>query len=482
MKRFIQTTWWLAAVLTFTLSAPSLHAQDPSRTMLERAAPAAVRIRAVRGVPAPATGIVIDRRGYVITNFHAVGYIDAAKGVPGTLFSASNRYELELPDPSSDEPSVWVARVVRGDIRADLALLRLMAPMGPEQNRDHFSSIALGSTQNVGRNSVLWALGYKGASSKPVLTHVTVRDIQRSQLSRLSWIFFKPGVDKEFTGGVLLDSMVNMVAIPTATLDTSKGSTIERARPVERISTDWLDALRRGHIHDTRIDGFKPLADGGELHDLAEGDSPSREQSHFFKAPNRRPVAVTVTPPLPLTLLGTDGKVLNKGSGTLTVRSQDPQLAVIEVDVSQSLKHALAYSVRTGSPGTIPSKDATKTTMVAAGKGIVSGRMVHAVTGEPLKDAVVSIGYPGTNMEKLIGRFLRGEVSRSELQTQLLGQARTDRNGRFQIRNLPHGKDLPIAGYKMTFRPVYLSAQISPTDLKLDLGNIKMTYWEPIAY
>lgn len=475
--------WLLAALLILMVMPGAVRAQDTSRVVLDRSATAVVRIRAVRGVEFPASGAIIDRRGYVLTSFHAVGTIDAAKNVPGTLLSSSNRYEVELYDPRSPDPIVWVARVVRGDIRADLGLLRLMAPLGPDRD-SRFPSVALGATQNIGRNSVLFALGYKSAGSKPSVTRIAVRDVQRSQLSRLSWIFFAPALDAQSTGGVLLDSMSNVVGIATGSAERTKGGSIERARPIERVPNDWLDDLRRGHIHDVKIDGYKILADGGELHELAEGDSPLSQQVHFFGVPRRRPVAISVTPPLPLVLLGPNGNTLNRATGALTIRENDPANAIVAVDVSKSLKHALAYSIKTGAPGSLPTASASagNTAAVVAGKGVLSGRLVHAVTGEPLKDAVVSVGKPGTNMENLIGRFLRGEVGKKELQSTLLGQARTDRNGRFSVRGLPQGKDLPVAGYKMTFRPVYLRAQIGPNQPKLDLGNIKVTYWEPIAY
>lgn len=485
------TRWFIRIGAVIVMLAPGVWAasatlaQDASRSILEKAAPAVVRIRAVRGVDRAATGVTIDRRGYVLTNFHAVGHISASNGIPGSLFSKANRYELELYDPRSEDPVVWVARVVRGDIRADLALLRLMAPMGRDNQQGYFPSVAWGSTQGLGRNSVLWAIGYKDSGAKPTLVRVTVKDIKRSQLSRLSWIYFQPGIDKGFTGGALLNSMASVTAVSTGAVEQTKANTFDRARPVERISNDWLDALKRGDIHDTKIEGFKALADAGEAHELAEGDGPTAQQSHFFAAPTRRPVTISVTPQLPLTLLSPSGKVLNRGNGTMTLSGRDPQDAIVEIDVSKSLKQALAYSIKTGATG--PATTSTITTAATAdptlkGNAVLTGRLVHAVTGEPLKDAVVSVGKPGTDMEKLMARFLRGEIGRSELQTKLLGQARTDRNGRFQIRDLPKGKGLPLAGYKMTFRPVYLNAQLGANQSRLDLGNIKVTYWEPIAY
>ncbi|QQR89377.1 MAG: trypsin-like peptidase domain-containing protein [Myxococcales bacterium] len=488
------------SILCFLLLGSFLQngtAQDSSARLTSRAFPSAAYIRATRGVPEGASAAMIDQRGYLITAFHSIGPINGATGVPGSFYSKSNRYEIEIYPPNGDVPSRWIARVVAGDIRTDLALLRIMAPLDGRSIQDWmvFPALNFGQTRAIGRGSRVWVAGFSNENRPPAIMEISITNVDRSQLGRLAWLSFDRKLPTTMAGSMVLNSFGEIVGIATGTLVNGGDKTnLDRARPVERIPSAWLEALRRGHITETTVEGIPRLPDAGEINELAEGDGPEQAQKHFFIAPQRRPSVVYTNPKLAMQLISPKGQVFRKGQGSVKIEENDPANSVVQVDVSKSKQNALAYSIRTDSSsarknarvdGNLPwySETFSKVPGKPVGNGAtLTGRLVHAITGEPLRGAMVNVGKPGTNMERLLGEFLRGEIGRTQFEVHLLGQARTNRSGDFVVHNLPQGKSLPVAGYKPTFRPVYLKAHIAASAKKVNLGKVKVTYWEPIAY
>ena len=102
----------LLCLLSAVSAATSLaHAQDLTDAATERAVRAAVRIQVdLPNGSSTGSGSIIDRRGYVLTNFHVVGFTRHGDtgGVPGAFLGDGQRVQIAMVDSDRDS-----ARTIR---------------------------------------------------------------------------------------------------------------------------------------------------------------------------------------------------------------------------------------------------------------------------------------------------------------------------------------------------------------------------------
>ncbi len=131
-------------------------AKGDIRDIYRRVAPATVLIRTPHGY---GTGIVIDTRGFVLTNQHVIS--------DGELVASKRRVMVELGALNAQgfmekRPTPWVGWVVKSDVLVDLAVVQLEHPP------DDLVAIALSSSDPVpgepvssighGGIGLLWAI------------------------------------------------------------------------------------------------------------------------------------------------------------------------------------------------------------------------------------------------------------------------------------------------------------------------------------
>lgn len=345
----------------------SASAQDLSTAVTRRAVRAAVKITAEgpEGQVSTGSGSIIDPRGYVLTNFHVVGHTHPGDGPPGSFINASNEVRLAMVGSARESAEErFVGRVVRADIRLDLALVRIVSEVDgrPVAESRRFPSIAMADTSHLRPGSRLFAFGFPLGVRTINVTSGEMSGFHMNSREEVAWIRTDAEFNPGNSGGMLLDRRGRLVAIPTAVL-SGRGTLepIELARPVERIPDEWRRALRRGHIDDVEVSGMPSLALGGETTDHATGDGNAfdRPEMHYYELPAQRPLRVSVSPALPVGLLAPNGRVIREGRGALEVRSSDPQDAVVGVLIpprAESGGGTLAIRIRTrrghdGPPG-----------------------------------------------------------------------------------------------------------------------------------
>lgn len=346
-----------AILVLATLASSGALAQDLPVSITRRAVRAAVKITAETpsGETSTGSGSVIDARGYVLTNFHVVGYTQPGDGAPGTLFNPNNEVRLAMVSSARDTAEErYIGRVVRADTRLDLALIRIVSEVGggPVPQSRRFPTIPIATTAQLRPGSRLFAFGFPLGVRTINVTSGEMSGFHMNSRDQVAWIRTDAEFNPGNSGGMLLDRHGRLVAVPTAVL-SGRGTLepIELARPVERIPDEWRRAMHRGAIDDVVIDGVPQLALDTELTDEAVGDGNAfdRPEMHYYHLPADRPLRVQVSPALPVGLLTSDGRVVRESRGELVVRSNDPQgllLGVLIPPRSESGGGTLAIHIR----------------------------------------------------------------------------------------------------------------------------------------
>lgn len=350
------------AFLSILFAAGTTQAQDLPQSVTRRAVRAAVKInvqvqggRPGRPRTSTGSGSIIDPRGYVLTNFHVVGNTTPGGGTPGSLYSATNEVRIAVASTARETAQErYIGRVVRADVRLDLALIRIVSDLNgnPLPSGTRFPSIQIADTSQLRPGSRLFAFGFPLGVQTINVTSGEMSGFQMNSRDQVAWIRTDAEFNPGNSGGMLLDRRGRLVAIPTAVV-SGRGTLepIELARPVERVPAEWRRDLRRGHLEDTIIEGIPELP-MGELAHEAVGDSSSfdRPEMHYFRLPAQRPVRIEVSPALTIGLLTEGGTVVREGQGELTVRSSDPQNMVLGMLIpprNESGGGTLAIRIRT---------------------------------------------------------------------------------------------------------------------------------------
>ncbi len=499
-------------------AAATVSAQDMSERVTDRCVRAAVKL--VTELPggrgtSTGSGSIVDPRGYVLTNFHVVGHVNADHGMPGTLLDPQNR--VLVADVASARDSAeprWVGRVVRADARHDLALVRIVADIEGRPVRARFPTVELGGTAHVRPGARVYAFGYPLGVRTINVTGGTVTGFQMNARNEVAWIRSDAEFNPGNSGGMLVDERGRLIGIPTSVVHgQSTLEPIELARPAERVPRAWLEALRRGPIDDVQIDGVPSLADGTSLDEAAVGDTAgmAAEELHFYALDDTlRPGVVTVSgAPLTLALADREGRILRRGEGRLEVFPSDPPSLVVAALVAGSERAVVRYRIEASRPAFTPQEVAARppaqaplppppnpfagppvpTAMpsgpssttpapqapaFAPGRATVRGSMIDVQTRRPIAGGMVIIGRPGMDLARHIQLYLERRMSDEQFFQGLVGFARTDGAGLYQIEGLPSNQLYPAAGIAQGYRPQMLRVGVGTEGAVLQLNALPM--------
>ncbi len=231
--------------------APTARAANPRRTpvvdVVERVRPAVVNIHSERTVKGPAsselfslapsqnringmgTGVLIDPRGYIVTNHHVVEDVNVIR--------------VRLYDGAT-----YTAGVVGRDHEADLALLKIDAGRP-------LPTVPLGTAQDLMVGETVIAIGnaygYEHTVTVGVVSAVK-RDVTlNKEISYKSLIQTDASINPGNSGGPLLNVNGEMIGVNVAIRAGAQG--ISFAIPVDsmiRVSAEMLNAAKRkGMVH-----------------------------------------------------------------------------------------------------------------------------------------------------------------------------------------------------------------------------------------
>lgn len=484
----------LLAALLLSLVAARAEAQlSPDAT--DRCVRSAVRIvvNGRDGQPiVSGSGTLVDTHGYVLTNFHVVGHTSPEHGVPGALFSPENRFEIATSDSArtAAEPR-FLAEVVRGDIRLDLALLRIVANLdgSPVPASTRFPTVPIGTSDDMLPGTRVFAFGYPLGSRTVNVTGGLVTGFQLNADGGVAWLRSDAEFNPGNSGGMLVDESGAIVAIPTAVVHgRATLEPIELARPVERLPAEWREVMRR-RATDSRIDGVPELKDDTAFDDAGIGDlgGSGETEYHFYRIhESLRPGRITTEGATPdLVLFDSSGRILRRGRGGIDVSPADPRPLLLAVVIESPLEHPIHFRIHgeaVAAPSPPPVAAAPPTPPPPVGPGIgppppagsatIRGLVVDARTGQPMNAVYLVIGRPGLDLGRAISLLLGGRIPEAEFQAHLAGFTRTDALGRYEIRGLPVRTRYPAAAFAPGRRPVMLEIAVAGEGSIIELNPI----------
>lgn len=491
----------LLTLAVLPLMAAPARAQEMRQSAIDRCTRAAVRIEvAVPGGTSLGSGSIIDADGYVLTNFHVVGHVRHGEhGGPGTFYDGEHIQIATVTSARDTAVTRYIGRVVRGDVRLDLALVRIVsnADGTPIAAGTVFPTVAMAGTDTLQPGVSLWAFGFPLGVHTINVTGGHMTGFQMSSVSTgdaaVSWIRTDTEFNPGNSGGMLVDRQGRLVAVPTQVLSSRETlEPIEFARPVERMPDAWRTALEHGPIDDVVVTGISDLTTGTELADRAVGDSGGLDapEVFYYRVPADRPGAITVTPSVPLGLIGPSGDIGREGRGTIQVYAQDPSSLTLAVLVERAADGApvdfhLRFDQTTASPTPYPPGYAGAPPPYPPGYGrgpyppgygvrppppvpvgppvSVHGRVIEAGTGNPVASAAVMIARPGADLGSMLALVSIGRMTQAQLDGQLVATTQTDADGYYTLANVPRGR-FGGAAVITGFAPAMITVTIGAAD------------------
>lgn len=502
----------LATAVALAVGVPGTpRAQELSQRTSDRCVRAAVKIVSLgpdgRG-GTTGTGSIIDPRGYVLTNFHVVGHRGPDRGTPGTLINPRNRVQISTVDSARDTARPrWEGAVVRGDARLDLALVRILTDTdGNEVRGASFTTVPIGDSAQLRPGTPVWAFGYPLGVRTINVTGGHVTGFEMNARDEVAWIRSDAEFNPGNSGGMLVDGRGRLVGIPTIVVrggDTLEP--VELARPPERIPSEWLRSLREGHIDDVRITGVHALRAGEPIDEAIVGDGGSigGPELIFYLLPPDRPGVLRLSRPLPVMLGSERGRLLRRGRGSVEVRADDGD-ALLAAIPFEAPEQTVRFSVRYDHTPPVEDEPAAPPAQVApatpepplealdppsplaelparpspppsdAPVSTLRGAIVDAVSGRPVQGLMV-VGRPGLDIRAHMTAFMSGQLTEAQLRGSLVGWARSDVGGRYEVTGVPRNQTYPGAAVAPGYRPAFLLVTVADEGAVISMNAIQMT-------
>jgi serine protease Do len=489
------------AGLALTLGHGGVLAQTLGGRLTDQCVRATVKITAVYpGGTSFGSGSVIDGRGYVLTNFHVIGHRGPSRGTPGSLLLPNNRYRVATVDNSREAARPrWIAKVVRADVRLDLALMRIMSDEdGTAIRGAPFTAVKMGRTSDLRPGSQVWAFGYPLGVRTINVTGGDVTGFQMNARNQVAWLRSDAEFNPGNSGGMLVDDRGRIVAVPTSVVREGTLEPVELARPTERIPAEWLTALRRGHVDDLKIEGIPTLQPRLPYYDTSIGDDRAlgNREELIYLLPETRPAIVRVSKSLDIVVADARGRILRRGRGEVEVDVGDPPDMMAAV-VVRGDDEATAFDIRVEpvrpppaavasaeedgaahdgdaaagdddaplAPPRPPVSPAPPSPVPEAPVATVIGRARDAATGRPVV-AFAAVGRPGVDVRRQLEAFQAGRIDADELDNSMLVNVRADVEGRFELPGIPRGRTHSLAVAFPGYRPVVTDFRV-PADASL---------------
>lgn len=334
----------IAALLLVVVAwVEPLQAQIP-RPALERSVRATVRVVALDSANNPVsagTGVIIDPRGWILTNFHVVGAL--RDGSAGRLYGPVVRIDT-VADRRSSLRAAYFGTVIQGDARWDLALIRLIRSADGRPLPATFPHLRL--RREIGEpGEAIAALGFPAGVQSIEITHGHVTSLIRTALESLaSWLRLDARINLGSSGGPIIDRRGQLVALATA-IDIQSAQAVELARPIQAVPEAWVSSAANQSQSAQPITGVSVL-DGAWRQDVAGGVSTHMDYDVFYyRVQPGLEQRVETSPPLALAVVDTAGRVLAQGTGSVVVPTRSIDLAV-RVLIPNTRSRLVSFQIR----------------------------------------------------------------------------------------------------------------------------------------
>jgi S1-C subfamily serine protease len=192
------------------------------------------------------SGTTLSQEGYILTNFHCVGYatdgerdreLDRAGLRPGDLFNRQGTSIVAVTNDARQLPvPTYVARVLAADPDLDLAVLKIVSYINSKQPLPKvlpIVSLALGDSDLIEALDEVVVIGYPGIGGDTVTaTEGRISgfvDVDEDGVT--DWIKTDVLINQGNSGGSAVNDKGELIGVPTARLQDRSGNVIYLVRP-----------------------------------------------------------------------------------------------------------------------------------------------------------------------------------------------------------------------------------------------------------
>lgn len=266
MKR--QSKSWVLAVLilaslAFSLVGSARPVQAIDKDIAQRVLRASVKILtpfdADEDAGSLCSGSMLDEEGYILTNFHCIGYpddgiqdddLDSMGLEPGDFFNSKALSVIAVTDDPRKLPKpTYVAQALSTDPVLDIAVLKVIALFNSKQQIGDTLPVVtmpLSDSDSVQTLDDVVVVGYPGIAGDTVTaTEGRISGfLDEDGDDVFDWFKTDVLVNQGNSGGSALNEKGELVGIPTQRLRDNSGNVIYLIRPVNR-AVAYIEEARR---------------------------------------------------------------------------------------------------------------------------------------------------------------------------------------------------------------------------------------------
>lgn len=266
MKR--QSRPWILAILVlvslaFSLVGSARPVQAVDKDIAQRILRASVKILtpfdADENAGSLCSGSMLDEEGYILTNFHCIGYpddgvkeddLDSLGLKPGDFFNSKALSVIAVTDDPRKLPKpAYVAQALSADPVLDIAVLKVIALYNSKQQIGDTLPVVtmpMADSDTVETLDDVIVVGYPGIAGDTVTaTEGRISGfLDEDGDDVFDWFKTDVLVNQGNSGGSALNAQGQLVGIPTQRLQDKSGNVIYLIRPVNR-AVPYIEEARR---------------------------------------------------------------------------------------------------------------------------------------------------------------------------------------------------------------------------------------------
>ena len=275
---------WVLAVLTLTplvfgLAGSATQAQGIDKGVAQRILRASVKLLtpfdADEDAGSLCSGSMLDEEGYILTNFHCIGYPTSGPSdqeledlglQPGDLFNEKGLSVVAVTDDPRKLPKpTYVAQALSVDPELDIAVLKVISLFNSKQQIGDTLPVVtmpVADSDTVETLDDVIVVGYPGIAGDTVTaTEGRISGfLDEDGDDEFDWFKTDVLVNQGNSGGSALNSKGELVGIPTARLQDKSGNVIYLVRPANR-AVPYIEEAHRVGASGGQIAG--PSANNG---------------------------------------------------------------------------------------------------------------------------------------------------------------------------------------------------------------------------
>lgn len=214
------------------------------------------------------SGSMLDQEGYILTNFHCIGYVTDGTPIksldemgykPGDLYNKNGLSVIAITeDPRQLPKPTYVAQALAGNSTLDFAIMKIIAYTGSKQKLKTplpVLTMDLADSDAVETLDEIFVIGYPGIGGDTVTaTEGKISGfIDEDEDGTFDWFKTDVLVNSGNSGGSALNDAGELIGIPTQRRQDQSGNVIYLVRPTN-FAVPYLEKAKQVAAGEGKID------------------------------------------------------------------------------------------------------------------------------------------------------------------------------------------------------------------------------------